>query len=876
MAQAQTDNKPIKKIEASGDFSLLPASNPESILRNSSWPQQDDISYTSSVDSTRPSFTDEKCDSSQIFASHHALLTAYVRVTKKLSEAEERNKQLQMQDSEREQDSFRSAKMSGSSQTNSQTNFAMPPDIEASVNQAWEAYNEKCKECQQLREELESVKQQNENTDHFSRIHNLQEDVLRERAKQDDVVRKLEKTKMEADNLEKKEIMAREELEKEREYQRSLIQSAEKKHNEMEQRIAELEASIKNEKNLTSDLRKRERDYQTAIEDEFNNKKESFVVKIRELEEDNIRLKEEVSLLVSMRSPSYNGPINSNMTAIGPTASLPNTIGTEQNNNNQDAAVLCSDVQSIRGELNDLKTRAAEQSHILSTLFQNPNLLNILRSVGMMKNNAESSQGTSHSRNGPIGIPVQCNEESLYKRKKTGSPKARNAFMNQQRQSFDNRHANDTRQVIGSSLPSSHQDIYGPNTTDSENYPYSRQIPPRSPEETPISTTATVILKPTEDFIRAISKDGMNRKVGRPPARNESFEYNTLFPPMGVSRIIHGPGQSNNNNPNPAGNRRGTSENFSDDFNPIPPPNNNVGATSTGVQYSQLINGNITSQIHPMSNVQPPIYPHTGSLHGVDNDPYYSAMSSSSLSDNDTLIMSPGLVRPTNPFYHEMEGARTMPAATGTDPSINISKDIKQRSLTMTKDLLDNDAPQISRPPGSMENNSHHATPGNRYISSDEDNDDAPFQQIPNRDPDGHHPKEFVVPKVVHASTLAAQTTTPQNRKAFQDSRYSDPPQPPLRPPIRAKNEPPANPNQGMSRTNNNRPESGGPAQPFQYPNAGTNNNNKGPKKNAEDGNVRTCPICMRLFGAEWSEEKMNRHINNHFSDEENDVLSFD
>lgn len=44
----------------------------------------------------------------------------------------------------------------------------------------------------------------------------MKDDVLRERAKQDDVVRKLEKSKMEADHSEKKEILAREELEKER------------------------------------------------------------------------------------------------------------------------------------------------------------------------------------------------------------------------------------------------------------------------------------------------------------------------------------------------------------------------------------------------------------------------------------------------------------------------------------------------------------------------------------------------------------------------------------------------------------------------------------------------------------------------------------
>lgn len=51
---------------------------------------------------------------------------------------------------------------------------------------------------------------------HFSKIQDLQEDVLREKAKQDDVVRKLERTKMEADHLGEKEMLAREELEKER------------------------------------------------------------------------------------------------------------------------------------------------------------------------------------------------------------------------------------------------------------------------------------------------------------------------------------------------------------------------------------------------------------------------------------------------------------------------------------------------------------------------------------------------------------------------------------------------------------------------------------------------------------------------------------
>ncbi|XP_039266640.2 uncharacterized protein LOC120342046 isoform X1 [Styela clava] len=899
MAQAQTEGKNIEKTQASEEFSLLQASNPDSILQNSSWPKQDDIpSYTSTVDSTRPSFADENWDSNQIFASHHALLTAYARVTKKLSDAEERNKQFQMQNSVRSQDNFRSANMSGASQTNSQTNFAMPPDIEASVNQAWEAYNEKCKECQQLREELERVKQQSENSDHFSRIHNLQEDVLREKAKQDDVVRKLEKTKMEAGNLEKKEIMAREELEKEREYQRSLIQSAEKKHKEMEQRIAELEANVKNEKNLTTDLRKREKDYQTAIEDEFNNKKEAFVLKIRELEEDNIRLKEEVSLLVSMRSPSYNGPTTSNMNVNGPVGTMLNSGPSDQDNNNQDALILCSDVQIIRGELNDLKTRAAEQSHILSALFQNPKFLKILRSVDHMQNNPENVQTPSNARNGPSGVPVQCSEELSNKRKKTTSPKNGNAFLTHQKACMDGFPPNDVRHVIGSSLPSSHHDSYGPTTTNSDYFLHSRQMPSRSQEETPISTNATVILKPTEEFIRGISKEnGTNRKTGRPPPRNESFEYNTLFPPMTVARVIHNH-ESGLQDSNPMISRPGTSENFSDDFVAIPTPSqhipNSIGATSntaTGVQYTQMFNGNIASHIHPFSNVQqPPLLHNTGQNSlppaDLDSNQFYSTKSSSSLSDNDTMIVS-STVQPTNPFYQDMEigDPRTMPATSlnrmAADPSLNPNIDNKNQSLTTVKDLMDWGAvnTQETRPPQLSAQfragDNSHATPGNRYISSDEDNDSdiTPFQPMQNRDSDGHQPKEFVVPKVVHASTLAATT---QNRKAFQDSRYTVPPaEVPLRPPIRAKNEQPSNLNQSASSRTNNRPENGGPALPHQYPPT-VNNINKGTKRNLEDGNVKTCPICMQVFGAEWSEDRMNRHINNHFSDDENDVLVLD
>ena len=53
--------------------------------------------------------------------------------------------------------------MSGSS--SSQASYALPPHLEDSVNQAWEAYNEKCKECQQLREELEEVKNRADNSE---------------------------------------------------------------------------------------------------------------------------------------------------------------------------------------------------------------------------------------------------------------------------------------------------------------------------------------------------------------------------------------------------------------------------------------------------------------------------------------------------------------------------------------------------------------------------------------------------------------------------------------------------------------------------------------------------------------------------------------
>lgn len=45
------------------------------------------------------------------------------------------------------------------------TNCNLPSNLEDSVNQAWEAYNEKCKECQQLREELEDFKHRANNSE---------------------------------------------------------------------------------------------------------------------------------------------------------------------------------------------------------------------------------------------------------------------------------------------------------------------------------------------------------------------------------------------------------------------------------------------------------------------------------------------------------------------------------------------------------------------------------------------------------------------------------------------------------------------------------------------------------------------------------------
>lgn len=52
---------------------------------------------------------------------------------------------------------------SGNSHRNSDS--GLPFDIERRVNEAWEAYNEKCKECEALRDEVAKVKQNSQNSD---------------------------------------------------------------------------------------------------------------------------------------------------------------------------------------------------------------------------------------------------------------------------------------------------------------------------------------------------------------------------------------------------------------------------------------------------------------------------------------------------------------------------------------------------------------------------------------------------------------------------------------------------------------------------------------------------------------------------------------
>nr|XP_026695903.1 polyamine-modulated factor 1-binding protein 1 [Ciona intestinalis] len=274
-------------------------------------------------------------DSEHLMTSHQALATAYEHVKRRIADVELTNKTLQKR----------------LNRHNGSTDQSLPPSsVTYDVTKAWEAYKDKCLECESLREELRTMEQRLLKSQNVLKVSSTKDELLRAQSLHDSLLKKLQQSVLETNEVKNKEILAREELEKEKEYHAEVMRATEAKHHTMQRTIDTLQH---NEQQLTqrlSEMLKENNILRKSSESAAHEAELKYQSIIHELEgkvlegqQHRCRLEEEVLELRGL--VDAGGGVS-----------------------DQEAVELVSELESLTNEIKSLKRQASQHSMALLSM----------------------------------------------------------------------------------------------------------------------------------------------------------------------------------------------------------------------------------------------------------------------------------------------------------------------------------------------------------------------------------------------------------------------------------------------------------------------------------------------------------------------------
>ncbi|CAK8682901.1 unnamed protein product [Clavelina lepadiformis] len=312
-------------------------------------------------------------EAEQLYMSHHALGLAYDHMKQKLSELELTNKSLNRR--------LRSTPVMERSNTSSSSH-------DNEVTKAWEAYSEKCRECEKLRDDLRNAEQKLVRSQNEAREQYLREDMLRTQSQQQEYKKKLQQAELDLRDEQSKQEMAREELQKEKEYHEMVVQATKQRHEQMESTIAELQQALEDKVKQHQDLLQKQEYQRKQIQEIVETQQTELNTKLHEVEdkflhERELRLKAEEELSkwrdnVEHLQSTSGLPLSMSQVhqnKLDPTE-IENESGSEI-----DATELVNELQSLTDELTKLKRETSQHSLLLSRVCDDPRIRDSLMSV---------------------------------------------------------------------------------------------------------------------------------------------------------------------------------------------------------------------------------------------------------------------------------------------------------------------------------------------------------------------------------------------------------------------------------------------------------------------------------------------------------------